>query len=201
MRVSNSEECRDAISHDWIHYLQKLDWDIILMPNLLNDVTRFIDQSKPDALILTGGNDIGASINRDITETHALRWFQVNRLPVLGVCRGMEMINTFYGGTLLAVPQTHNGKTHTMELIHPQFINWAGQHRVVTNSFHNFGVVGLAPCLEPAAVCEGIIESVIHKKDKVVGIQWHPEREHSCSSLDIRLFHSLENNYSELGYP
>jgi putative glutamine amidotransferase len=173
------------------------------MPNVLNDVKGFLTDTQPDALILTGGNDIGVNIERDITETNAIKWFKRNKRPILGICRGMELTNVFYGGTIDKVPPNHNNQRHIATLIRPDFIKWAGQKEIITNSYHNQGVTRntLAKELEPAAMCGDIVEAIVYKKDLVVGLQWHPEREQLISKLDKRIFQSLKANYSDLeGY-
>jgi len=197
-------EIRDAISHDWIRYLQKRDWDIILLPNLVINIPKFLDAVNPNALILTGGDDYGVNFDRDKTELQAVRWFQGHDRPVLGVCRGMQILNIYYGGSVVPVSSAvHNNRSlHCIDLLHTGFVDWLGQEQAVTNSYHNYGITPdrLAPAFIAAARCDRVVEAIVHGKERVVGIQWHPERETPESRLDQGLFRSLENRYIDLGY-
>jgi putative glutamine amidotransferase len=66
-------------------------------------LTDWLDALAPAAVILSGGNDIGAAPARDATETILLDWAIVRRLPVLGICRGMQMLAHVAGGQLRQV--------------------------------------------------------------------------------------------------
>lgn len=222
MRVDVADkysEVRDAISHDWITFLNNRKWEVILLPNILSNVDRFISSMNPDGLILSGGNDVcplcqkdqeslSNCIERDIVEKTALRWFINNRLPVIGVCRGMQLINVYYGGSLTrdlslikGVNINHFAGSHFLDIIHPKMIEWAGNTQIITNSYHKQGIIAndLAQDLEPIAYTGPVIEGFKHIKDRVVGIQWHPEREVISSGYNSQLFNSFEKIYSDLG--
>ena len=75
LRVQNIEridEKRDAISHDWIHFLQELNYFPILIPNNLKNVEEYVSELKLDGLILSGGDNIGEFPERDKTERKLL---------------------------------------------------------------------------------------------------------------------------------
>ena len=92
----------DYLSDDWQVYFNKIRSDIILIPipNNKKLVQKMIKELKPNGLILTGGNDLGEFKNRDETEFKMIREFLKLKKPVLGVCRGMQVLNSFYGGKL-----------------------------------------------------------------------------------------------------
>ena len=73
-KIEKINEKRDAISHDWINFLQALDYLPILIPNNLKNVGDFILELKLDGVILSGGDNIGEFPERDMTETKVLEY-------------------------------------------------------------------------------------------------------------------------------
>ena len=113
MRVVNAlgyNEPRDAISHDWVDLLINNNLEFVLIPNCGDRVSDFLETIKIQALILSNGNDIDDKSNktnidniskkRDLTEYGILKWARNNNIKTLGVCRGLQLINIIYGGTL-----------------------------------------------------------------------------------------------------
>lgn len=218
MRVTNDREhceVRDAISHDFISMLGAHDLAVYLLPNVVRSVETYMSDVLPDAVILSGGNDIGplfdgdvrgSSVNevRDECERAALEYAVANKIPVLGVCRGMQMINAFFGGSIVRNfsflgedARSHAGVHHCISLRCPAFISWAGVDEVDTNSFHTQGVSAstLSPELVIAALSGQVVEAVVHKQLPIVGVQWHPEREGSCVQIDRGLFESMKTGF------
>jgi GMP synthase-like glutamine amidotransferase len=139
---------------------------------------------KFQMLILCGGPDVGGAPDRDQDE---FRWLEeaYGKIPVLGICRGMQITNVFLGGTLHEdlnediVFHTSDKKTIAGE---PQPVLESRWHNVTlcdkvikVNSRHHQGVKDLAPGVKVLATCEdGLVEMMEGKKSLFV--QWHPER-------------------------
>ena len=110
MRVIKDEkynEIRDEISHDWIEFLEENSIDIKLIPNSLQNYSNFIKKEEIEAVILSNGNNViynkDDSLNIDLTdhirnesERKILSFCVEKKIPVLGVCRGMQFINHFF---------------------------------------------------------------------------------------------------------
>jgi len=214
MRVVDNvgyREWRDALSHDWTALLVRLGAEPILVPNLLPEPERFLASVNAAGLILIGGDDpdsetIGMAGTasrpqddprglRDWTEARLLAHAQSNRLPVLGVCRGLETVNLFYGGKVHADIEGLTGERHVAV---PHDIrlaaDWLGRPSGTTvrvNSFHRQGVgLGdLAPSLVSlAATTGGVVEALAHRELPVAAVQWHPERPDSDIQFDQCVF-------------
>jgi putative glutamine amidotransferase len=138
---------------------------------------------KVDGIVLTGGNDLAAyggdAPDRDATEVALLDLAERRDLPVLGVCRGMQMIQHRYGTRLQPV------RGH----VAPQQCISIDGKRVEVNSFHNFGAVEVSPPLMSWAIADdGVIKAVRHVDRRMIGVMWHPERLDPFAADDVALF-------------
>ena len=143
-------------------------------------VREWLDCVNVHGVVLTGGADFGVFPNRDKTESSLLRWaFEFNK-PVLGICRGMQHLVKFFGGTMLR-SKGHVGTRH-------QIINQSSGRTRFVNSFHNFSICQLPKELYVIERAEdGTIESLQHRYLPITGIMWHPEREDVFVPEDVNL--------------
>lgn len=146
-----------------------------LEPVLSCDLYRSFDCA---GLLLPGGGDIGAAL--DGTDQFLIESFTETRRPVLGICRGMQAINVYFGGTLHRwIPghqQPQGDLLHATRTVGP-LTALLGPEPVVTSNHHQavdrLGE-GLA-VLQRAA--DGTAECIRHGMLPVWGVQWHPERQ------------------------
>lgn len=179
-------EARDALSEGWYRYLHATWPEIVLLPllNAPDRVTRWAADLEIDAAILSNGNDWGECAACDETERALVDWCRARGRPVLGVCRGFQVLNALEGGAVEtdiagACGQGHGGTRHDVTLSSPQFAELAGGERIEVNSYHDQGVTtaGLAEGLVPFALSDGdVVEGFHHPAEAILGIQWHPER-------------------------
>lgn len=180
--ADNYHEKRDAISHDWSQFLEKLESNMIIIPNTLTDVEAFLDEIGIEGIILSGGDDIGDDPERDKTENKIIDFTIKNKIPLFGVCRGMQVINKYFGGSIETNYQSkHVEKSHTIELTNLAFSSFLKTNSLTVNSFHKniIKTSTLGKNLEPFAVVKNdkTIEGFFHKSLPIVGVMWHPERD------------------------
>ena len=112
-KAPNYEEIRDAISQEWAEVLENLKLKIIFIPNNLKKLPEFLDEVNVDGIILSGGDNIGDHPKRDQTEDQLIRYGIKKNIPIFGVCRGMQVINQFFGGKIrLSDSNDHVRKYH-----------------------------------------------------------------------------------------
>jgi putative glutamine amidotransferase len=176
-----------------------------------------------DALLLSGGEDIdpatyGAARSgklgevdprRDHFELALFRDAWSRGVPVLAVCRGLQLVNVALGGTLWQdlpsqapgpvrhdQPAGRDDRTHSVHILPGSRLARAlGVTTLSTNSFHHQAIRDLAPALSATARAdEGVIEGVESAADApwLVGVQWHPEEFHGARDApDLGVFQAL----------
>ncbi len=180
-------EKRDVISQEWTNFIQNIDSYPILIPNTLSNVSQFLNEMKLDSIILSGGDNIGEFPERDNTEFEIIHFAITNNIPILGVCRGMQILNNFFrGSSTITNDQKHVGKPHYIDITGSKFPKLIEKKSLKVNSFHNNIIKKetLGDNLEPFAMSkiDNTIEGYFHTNLPIIGIMWHPER-----SYDIEL--------------
>lgn len=186
------EEKRDALAQDWWRFLRAALPDVSVMPvpNIGGQVTALLQELPISGLILSGGDDWGVFPERDATERELFLWAQRMSLPVVGVCRGAQVLNLLMDGRISSGFGKKHVKTRHLIRIEQDEPHWPAMSRDV-NSYHNCGMAkeDLASALTPWAVAEdGSVEAFTGYNGRLTGIMWHPERENEAHEHDIRIF-------------
>ena len=189
VQAPNYDEDRDALSHDWPQFLEKLDLIPILIPNKINNVSEFLDMVGIDGLILSGGDNIGDYPQRDSVEKSILEYGIKKQLPIVGVCRGMQMINEYFGGSIITTSdKKHVNKSHSVDIVNSSKYKILESKSIIVNSFHNNIINSniLGQDLKPFAISsDNSIEGFYHKSLPMIGIMWHPERSQDSTNQTI----------------
>jgi len=188
----------DDIEVNYTNYFEQFGINLVMIPNTSKEIELYFNKLPIKGIILSGGNDVdpelygekikkglSVSIERDKTEQELLTIAINKKLPVLGICKGMQMINVFFKGKLLMnikkqldVAIEHVNINHPIKIVDDKAKKILGSS-INVNSYHGQGITvdTLASDLEPFAIAfDGIIEGFYHKKLPIAGIQWHPER-------------------------
>lgn len=173
-----------------------------------------------DGLLLSGGEDIDpewygedpipglgtVTPARDWSEIHLARRFLALNKPVFAICRGCQVLNAAFGGSLYQdlgsqhpsiqhaqkAPRSH--RSHKITILEGTLLHSiAGTEQVKVNSFHHQAVKQEAPGFRVSSRApDGVIESVEHPGSKfVLGVQWHPEHTALTDSLSAKLFEAF----------
>jgi len=183
-RIINNQdyfEPRDALGHDWPKMLEELGYYPIFVSNFLKNLKVFLESTKIDGIILSGGDNIGEYPLRDKTESKLIKFGIEQKIPIFGVCRGMQVINNFFNGTIQKTNNKKHVKTsHVIEIGNEKFNHVLKQKSAKVNSFHNNIIKeeNLGKNLKSFAInkSDNTIEGLFHKKYSIMGVMWHPER-------------------------
>jgi putative glutamine amidotransferase len=223
------------LENDMARYIAENGVIPVLLPDLPEE--RLMDLlAEMDGFVFQGGNDVApqsygeepilegrwmGDAYRDQYELRIMDYALRAGKPVFGICRGLQLMNVYFGGTLYQdiVIQKEGAILHRDaelydELLHPIAFTegklldtlYAGNSPLVVNTVHHQAIKDLGKDLEVWAVCpeDGIIEAIGYtgaKEGKVMAVQWHPEFSNSLSDqlldkyqlLDVFFNHVKEN--------
>lgn len=182
-------------------------WMIPLLDDDLNTLREIYE--RLDGILLPGGVDVspleyGETVRpecgnldpaRDRVELQLTRWAMEDGKPLLGLCRGLQIINVASGGTLWQDLAAQNGNfqkhdyfpttgferdhlAHDVDVVAgSKLARFLESTRVPVNSMHHQGIKALGQGLVASATApDGLIEAVEGNTDAfMVGVQWHPE--------------------------
>ena len=179
----------DFVDHFWINFFDKNKIKFTIIPNALNYKFNLINKKDIKLIILPGGNDLFSksylSKIRLENEFKLIKFGIKNKIPILGVCRGMQVINFFYKGSQKKL-KGHMRTRHDIYFEDKLF----NKKKLNVNSFHNYGIPlkKMSNKLEVIAVDrDENVEIFKHKKKRIYGFMWHPERNKNYKELDMIL--------------
>jgi len=194
------------LASDYIEVVERAGGIPVIIPLLedFDDIKTLVD--KVDGVIFSGGNDISPHhynlpfaegvgelcSQRDKQEIRLMDYMiESTTKPILGICRGCQLLNVALGGTIhpdlsqsglndhLFLESPKNNDVHSIDLVHnSNLFNIFKRDTIRVNSYHHQAIDVLADGLISSAQSEdGLIEAVELKQSGrfVLGVQWHPE--------------------------
>ncbi len=200
----SATEDRFSIGQNDIYSIVNAGGVPVLIPSYDNNDDIDAQLDGIDALYVPGGADVCPLVygeepieelgpgrrSNDVFEGEIIRRAAARQLPVLGVCRGEQIINVAFGGTLYQDIKTqykgalrHRQTDRTCELTHTATIHEntllseiCGAGKLEVNSFHHQAVKTPGKGMRVSANApDGMVEAIESENGLVLGIQWHPE--------------------------
>lgn len=229
-RTVFSQKHLQYVERDMMRWICKKDVLPVLIPDVEDSVLgNILDQL--DGVVLQGGTDISpesygeqpigdwrGDSYRDEYELKILDYAIRTSKPVLGICRGFQLMNVYFGGSLYQdipsqVPgsEVHRSAEQYDKINHPiQLVSGTLLERLygdlrqpLVNTVHHQGIKALGKNLDVyARSADGFIEAFGYNKEpegKVMGVQWHPEFSHTQMGklLDEELIFNVFYNYAK----
>ncbi len=195
--VPSYGERRDCLDQAWTQLLARCGMVPVPLCNTVKDVEGYLRELDLGGVVLSGGNDLAhlgegkrTAPERDAFERRLLASEAGRGLPILGVCRGLQIMVTADGGELVPV-LGHVATSHAL-LAAPTSPAWL-RDRDTVNSYHSYGVQpdDLGPSWETVAKApDGTVEAVVHRRLRRWAVMWHPERAPS-DEQDVVLLREL----------
>lgn len=189
-----------GVNNDYLSLIAEFGTPVILSPM---DKELFFQTYKLDGLVLPGGSDVDPKRYNAWTHFKAYRpnsfleWFDTQILPelisedfpIFGICRGLQTLNVYFGGSLYQHLWRHPYSSHGKDFVHKTSVKFTedGKTYVMkTNSFHHQAIKNLGKGLVVLGEAEDkTIEAISHKELPIKAVQWHPERQMDEFSLSL----------------
>ena len=217
-RVSHWQVGGFAVPEHYVHAVRRAGGRPTLV--LPGDDTPPKELLRPfDALLLVGGGDVeparygqephasvyGVEPDRDVLEMELLREADRSEMPTLAICRGMQVMNVAFGGTLIQHLPDHDaylphgtpsGRDHLAHdvkaALGSRLAEAAGADVLTCSTHHHQGVDHLGERLSPTGWSEdGLVEAVERGGGWMLGVQWHPEDTAAEDPAQQALFDAL----------
>ena len=186
-------ERRDCLDQRWAAFFRAAGLLPVPIPNTLSDPSSWLAELAIDGVVLSGGNDLAtlpdaaqAAPERDALEDLVIDFASSKDLPLLGVCRGLQVLASKAGAGLHKI-EGHVAAEHTLDINPGSPFTFPA----TVNSYHSYTVYteDLPDSLETLATVAGrAVEAMRHTRLNQVAIMWHPEREADFNREDIELF-------------
>ncbi|RHM62579.1 gamma-glutamyl-gamma-aminobutyrate hydrolase family protein [Erysipelatoclostridium sp. AM42-17] len=173
---------------NYFDYLKQKGIDLISIYDLSKTNLDLLIQLS-DGLLLTGGKDIHPhfyhqnchhleayeTLSIDEIELHLIDYFIQNQKPIIGICRGIQTINVYFGGTLKQHIVHHQGTQHLIYPVKNSLLSQYIPHPIQVNSYHHQAIDQLGKHLKITAYSSDSIIEAIEGKN-ILAFQWHPEK-------------------------
>lgn len=201
----NEKRSLQLMPSNYLEAVEQAGGAPVMLPLTKNTAVLEAVLSQCSGILFTGGHDIDPVLYgqdmipqcgelsplRDMMEGWMLNWVLEREIPVLAICRGMQLLNVHLGGTLYQDLSTQRKKVfnhsqeppydtvvHTVLVAKDSFLSrFTGWGAIQVNSLHHQAVDRVAPgVIVEACSTDGVVEAIrLPTKPFVLGVQWHPE--------------------------
>lgn len=191
-KIESYKEIRDSLDERWTEFLLKCNLIPIIIPNNLEAASKILETVRIHGILLTGGNSEvkygGDAPQRDAIDEFLIEYATKKEVPLLGVCRGMQSILSYFGENL------YETKNH-VAVNHKIFKMLNKDENRIVNSYHtlsaSYDKLSNSDWTDIYISEDGVVESIAHKNYKLYGMMWHPERNNVFDMEDERLFNRI----------
>ena len=192
---------KQFVNEAYIEYVKLAGFTPIILP-MIKDMDVVLNLC--DAFLITGGDDLHSKwyneplsekagtihLEMDEVDKYVIEYAYKNKKPMMGICRGLQAINAFLGGTLLQHIEDDSHKNIEGDVIFDKVPNGSIFDRVYhehskINSYHHQCIKDLAPNFIICGYSNGCIEAIEHNELPIIAVQWHPERLMDEESINL----------------
>lgn len=213
-----------SLSDDYTQGIEHVGGLPVVVPYVCDESILGDYATRLDGLVLTGGEDVDAATygeepyygqgtvvaERDRIEIALVQMMRAQSKPILGICRGIQLVNVALGGSLYqdlvrqwkghiqhSQRAARNHLSHRVKIVPESRLAacYGDETTIRVNSFHHQAIKDVAPGLKVVARdAEGLIEAVESVSDWfVLAVQWHPENLWRDDKVVLGLFRSVVN--------
>lgn len=185
------------VKKQYFEYLK--DFELVLIYPYLNTHA----YAQCDGFVIIGGDDVdpkyyheenfaSSPVEPEIDELdiRVIDYAVKNNKPILGICRGLQILNVYFNGSLKQNILNHQNSVHKVMLVE-DFLEFPSNE--IVNTFHHQSIKKLGENLKALYYSpDGEIELIIHEKLPIIAVQFHPEKE-PLKALSINILQYYKN--------
>ena len=182
---------KEFVNEAYMELVSKYNFVPIVLSSTTNKLKELMEMC--DCFLLPGGDDMDASYFNEENDSHnALVDSKIDSLdykvidyalksnkPILGICRGLQVLNVYFGGTLLQHIEDNSHKKNyddVLELVENSTFENILKNKFIINSFHHQCINKLGKGIKVEGVSKGVVELVTHKDYPIIATQYHIEQ-------------------------
>lgn len=192
---------KQFVNENYIEYVKLAGFTPIILP-LQPNIDDLLELC--DAFLITGGDDLHSKwyneelsskagtiyLEMDEMDKYVIEYGCKSKKPILGICRGLQAINVFMGGSLVQHIEDDSHKKISSNVEFNVVHNDSIFDRVYNdnskiNSYHHQCIKDLAPNFDICGYSNGCIEAICHNKLPIIAVQWHPEKIMDDESINL----------------
>lgn len=216
--ANRNSEFQSCIAEAYVQAVLRAGGAPVLIPAVTDVAALTAVVDSLDGLLMSGGADINplymgedplpqlqdVDTFRDEFDLKLIRLAANRQIPIMGICRGHQLLNAAFGGTLYQdIYAQHPGTVlkHSQKMPRNQVshrVTLEDGRQIGVNSVHHQAVCQLAPeFVETARSADGINEGMRHREKYIFSVQWHPEYlTESPEPYSLQLFEKLVHHAS-----
>ena len=166
--INESRDCLDVKLNEFIISCSFLPINIPNSLSVIDDLEEWFEKFSPVGIVFSGGENIGVNKIRDQLEKKLISFAVYKKIPIFGICRGLQVLGLNSGVVKLKPVNQHVKVNHMVK----------GHINRVVNSYHNYALEACPNGYKVLArTADDNIEAIFNKEFQFLGIMWHPERE------------------------
>ncbi len=196
IKNNSYHEIRDELDIRWAELFMKLDYLPILLPTNY-DFEKYFESIDISGIILSGGNDLSCIVDDDLSkkrdsfENGIIKYAIKEGIPMLGVCRGMQIIADYFGSNFEIV-NNHVGTNHRIIVSDKSEFKDYLKKLDFVNSYHNYGIKKIPDGFILSALSDdGKIEAMENMEYNIYCQMWHIERQFPFDENELAIIRKL----------
>ncbi len=182
---------KEFVNEAYMELVSRYNFVPIVLSSTTNKLEELMEMC--DCFLLPGGDDMNASYFNEENDSHnclvdpkidildykVIDYALKTNKPMLGICRGLQVINVYFGGTLLQHIEDNSHKKNyddLLELVEDSSLKNILNDKFIINSFHHQRIEKLGEGIKVEGLSKGVVELITHINYPIIATQYHIEQ-------------------------